>query len=326
MNSWITGGLEKLIQGDETPQKDEAAEGKKSLEAGPFAHYSAISSSTPSALPSPSPSFTNLHPASAVPPAGAATGYRPPPIHSSTLPAPIPPRAASAMEASKGRASPGVYKPNSAGPMSTSFPNRYQPPNNTVSESTAEQQEEPPKPLYTQWWSDGNDDGVTPTATSFNNATDMMGEAADPGSFVSLMDSEPAFMPIVPVSSSGNANRNHAAFEEDEEDLGFGNSKKKRNEDNEDAATTSEGSPSQSSTNSPIAVQAAAKAAAAAPAAQSTSEGKFNLAVRRLVRLTFFSSSRTGPQRLVRWMVWTSRLDPQTRRCEVGRTERLLLR
>ncbi|KIM29016.1 hypothetical protein M408DRAFT_16038 [Serendipita vermifera MAFF 305830] len=111
LNEWITGGLEKLIQGDEAPPKDAQAQGKKSLEIpaaiGPFSHYSAISSATPSAQPSPSPSYANLHSASSsIARTESATGYRPAPAHSSTLPTPAPPRAASAMDYPRGRASP----------------------------------------------------------------------------------------------------------------------------------------------------------------------------------------------------------------------------
>jgi hypothetical protein len=157
--------------------------------------------------------------------------------------------------------------------MSTSFPNRYQPPNNSAPSPTSSQPEEPAKPLYAQWWSDGNDDGVTPTATSFSNGLD--GDTGNSGNFVSLMDSDPTLMPTVPVTSSGNGNHNHAAFDDDEDDLGFGNSKKKRKEDNEDAVTTSEGSSNQSSKNSPVTAQAASKTPT--PATQATSGGKTRL-------------------------------------------------
>lgn len=210
-----------------------------------------------------------------VPRADSASGYRPPAMNSSTLPTPVPPRAASAMDASKGRASPGAYKPNSAGAMLTSFPNRYQPSNNSAPSPTSEQQEEPTRPLYAPWWSDGNDDGVTPTATSFNNAVDPMDDTGDSSNFVSLMDSDPTLMPAVPVTSSGNGNHNHVAFDDDEDDLGFANSKKKRKEEDEDAITTSKGAPNQSSTNSPVTAQAASKTPT--PTTQASSGGKIRL-------------------------------------------------
>lgn len=258
-NDWITGGLEKLIQGDEMPQKDESVDGKKSLEvAGPFSHYSAIASTTPSAQPSPNSSYTNLHTASVVARSGSATGYRPP-AHSITLPVPPPPRAASAIEPSKGRASPSGPKPPSASVTSSSLSNPYQPVP-PAAENNGE--EETSKPLYAQWWSDGNDDGVTPTASSFENALEK-----DSGNFVSLMDNEPTLMPPASTTSSSGGHRDERVFD-DEEDLGFGNSKK-RKEDHEDTVATSE----ESAGSSPVTAKPEPSKPPASVAAQAT-QGK----------------------------------------------------
>lgn len=231
LNSWIAGGIEKLIQGDEIP-KDSASEGKKSLEVppavGPFSHYSAIASTTPSTMPSPSPSFSNLH-SSAAPlgRSGSATGYRPTipgPTNLTALHTPAPPRAASAIDYTRDRASPGP-KVASAGATATSFPN----PSRASQDFTGRDSDEAPKPLYAQWWSDGNDnDGVTPTMTSFNQAND----AGDTGNFISLMDDDPTLVPSVSTTPSGV--RQERLEDEDVEDLGFGNSKKTRNIDQED--------------------------------------------------------------------------------------------
>lgn len=236
-NNWLTGGLEKLIQGDELPQGEEASQGKKSLEitpqVGPFSHYSSISSATPSTHPSPSPSFANLHSASSsIGRSGSAAGMRPPPTHAATLPAPPPPpRAASAVDFSKGRASP-IAKPSSAGAAVTSFPNRYQPPSNPViqtpgTQSTApEASEDAPKPLYATWWGESNDtDGVTPTATTF------MSNDGDGGNFISLMDTDQTLVPSSSASTVGKNTSQRVEMDDDLEDLGFGNSKKPKKED-----------------------------------------------------------------------------------------------
>src|SRR5258706_6348418 len=83
-NTWIAGGLTKLIEGDEpTPQlQDQQVEAKPTNGAtlGPFSHYSAISNA-PSKSSSPSPSFTTVHGMSTIPPPLTAStgGYYPPP-------------------------------------------------------------------------------------------------------------------------------------------------------------------------------------------------------------------------------------------------------
>ncbi|KAG8759076.1 hypothetical protein FRC14_006698 [Serendipita sp. 396] len=271
-NDWFTGGLEKLIQGDETPHNEESSQSKKSLEIasniGPFSHYSSISSATPSAIPSPSPSFTNLHSASAsIGRAESAAGHRPPATHHSTLPLPPPPpRAASAVDFSKTKPPPAP-KPSSAGAAITSFPNRYQPPpNQTPPTSAGLDAGDAPRPLYAQWWSDSNDnDGVTPTATTFRSP----GADGDTGSFVSLMDSEPTLMPSASYGSTASVNR-QTDFDEDEEDLGFGNSKKpKKSESSGDTPEDqSKQSPNQSSSDTKATTtdNKTELAAAAAPA------------------------------------------------------------
>lgn len=227
LNEWITGGLEKLIQGDEAPQKVDQPQGKKSLEVtpaiGPFSHYSAISSTTPSAHPSPSPSYANLHSASSsIARTESASGYRPAPSHSSTLPTPAPPRAASAMDYPRGRASPAP-KVSSAGAMTTSFRSPYQPAATTAEPGSTD---EPPRPLYAQWWGESNDEGMTPTATSFSQES----ANEDQGNFISLMDSDPTLIPTASTTGNNNNNNHRNDFVDDEDDLGFGNSKPKKKE------------------------------------------------------------------------------------------------
>jgi COPII coat assembly protein SEC16 len=274
LNEWITGGLEKLIQGDETLVKDEQPQGKKSLEVapavGPFSHYSAISSTAPSAHPSPSPSYANLHSASSssIGRVGSASGNRAPPTHSSTLPAPAPPRASSAMDHSRGRASPSP-KVLSAGATSTSFRSPYQPTfnSNTTEPDSMEQKEEPPRPLYAQWWGDNNDEGVTPTATSFSRDS----QDEDSGNFISLMDSDPTLMPTSSTASTVGTNH-QSNFDDEEDDLGFGNSKKpKKNED--DSGSPTDKTPKKSNGNADASTPA--QGAQPATPAQGDTAGKY---------------------------------------------------
>lgn len=240
-NDWIQGGIEKLIQGDETGQGEPSTEGKKSLEVptvGPFSHYSAISSASPSTAPSPSPSFSDLRAAASVgspyTPSGTG-GYRPPPTHSSTLPLPPPQRAASALDYGRDKPS-AAPKVLSAGATMTSFAqsaasNQYQgskPPSPT--NNSHNDQDTAARPLYAQWWGESAEtDGATPTASSFTREDDNQ----DGGEFVSLMDSEPTLMPSMPSAPTNGKHSHHASFD-DVDDLGFGNSKKPQKEDTED--------------------------------------------------------------------------------------------
>lgn len=265
LNDWIQGGLEKLIQGDEAAPAEASTEGKKSLEVptvGPFSHYSAISSASPSTAPSPSPSFTDLRAvgspyAPVVPPGASAGGYRPPPTHSATLPPPPPPRASSALDYPRGRASPAP-KVASAGAAMTSFAqssasNHHQsskPPSPT--DNPSNHQDGAARPLYAQWWGDNTEnDGVTPTAASFVRE----GEQEDGGQFVSLMDSEPTLMPSIPNASTNGKHTSTTRVDDDEEDLGFGNSKKPKQSDIEDETLSENEQPQ---TAKPTMVNAAA--------------------------------------------------------------------
>lgn len=268
LNEWITGGLEKLIQGDEAPPKEDQPQGKKSLEVtpaiGPFSHYSAISSNTPSAHPSPSPSYANLHSASSsIARTESASGYRPAPSHSSTLPTPAPPRAASAMDYPRGRASPAP-KVSSAGATTTSFRNAYHPAATTTAEpASTEEKEDAPRPLYAQWWGESNDEGVTPTASSFSQDLNE-----DQGNFISLMDSDPTLVPT--ISSTGNSNSHRNDFDEDEDDLGFGNSKPKKQQEQ---VPVNAQEPQKSNGNASKPVPQAAQSSTPAPA---DAAGKLN--------------------------------------------------
>lgn len=246
-NDWISGGLEKLIQGDQ-PSPNEAAEAKKALEPaamGPFSHYSAISSATPSTAPSPSPSISNLYATAnaQAPRSSSATGQRP--TYPSTLPPPpTPGRSSSAMDYSRRKPSPGPKVVSASATITTfaqaGLTDRYKP--SSTSETI---QEDPGTESHGAWWgSSADNDGVTPTATTFLRVENDYLGAGDDGDgpqFVSLMDNEPLVTPSTPISSS-SFSRGPSYGEEDEEDLGFGNSKKpkKTEEDLSEDKTTSD--------------------------------------------------------------------------------------
>jgi hypothetical protein len=97
-------------------------------------------------------------------------------------------------------------------------------------DNSSNSQDPTPRPLYAQWWGEGGEnDGVTPTASSFVREDGSQ----DAGEFVSLMDSEPTLMPSMPSVSTNGKHSNYAGFD-DEDDLGFGNSKKPKQTDAED--------------------------------------------------------------------------------------------
>ena len=59
IGNWLEGRFSSFIAGDESPRREEAQQ-KEHTFSGPFAHYSTISSTTSSTMPSPQMSTTNL--------------------------------------------------------------------------------------------------------------------------------------------------------------------------------------------------------------------------------------------------------------------------
>ncbi|KAF9518189.1 hypothetical protein BS47DRAFT_324942 [Hydnum rufescens UP504] len=239
LGTWSLNKLSKFIEGDEpsTVPEDETLAGElTSAAAGPFSHYSEISSVTTSQAPSPTTSSFNGF---AVP---NATSNGPPPLRraGSAIPRPATAssvhmdRAASAMDYVRStRASP-VTRTWSADPMTTTFQAGM-----TRSSNNPDALSGPRPSKVAQnghaigsggWWDgsqvDGEEEsiGATPRASTFLPASG----SDDTGQFVSLMDTH-SFVPSPqPTSSYVSSRPPDPIDDEEEEDLGFGNSKPKK--------------------------------------------------------------------------------------------------
>lgn len=246
-NTWIAGGLTKLIEGDEpTPQpQDQQAEAKPANGArlGPFSHYSAISNA-PSKSPSPAPSFTSAHGMPTIPPPRTAStgGYYPPANGFNPLPA-APPldRSSSAMDYTQSINRKPSPKPKvlSASAATSTFlqahENGHTPYNSDqMNWSSAEDAAtEGAGPETGPWWGSSNGAtpaSATPTAASFLRVNAVELPEGEGPQFISLGDSDSLFTPSVTPSIAPSSPRfatEPSSYDEDD-DLGLGNSKPKK--------------------------------------------------------------------------------------------------
>lgn len=246
-NTWIAGGLTKLIEGDEPNRQpqDQQVEAKpaKGATLGPFSHYSAISNA-PSKSPSPAPSFTSVHGMSTIPPPRTAStgGYCPPANGLSLLPA-APPlaRSESAMDYTqtinrKPSPRPKVFSANAATTtFSQAHENGHTPYNSDqMNWSSAEDvAKEGAAPATGLWWGSSNgatDANATPTAASFLRVNAVEIPEGEGPQFISLGDSDSLFTPSVTPSIAPSSPRfatEPSSYDEDD-DLGLGNSKPKK--------------------------------------------------------------------------------------------------
>ncbi|KZO95287.1 hypothetical protein CALVIDRAFT_483144 [Calocera viscosa TUFC12733] len=223
--SWVGTNLTKFIAGEgETTAQNESQENKQDSTGapiGPFSHYSAISSAVPSNDPSPHGSSTNLVGQSITPPArraGSAMSMR----HTAAPPfaAPID-RAASAMDRPRVRneSPPRMFSADAT--MSTfqqagqSGISTFVPQVPLESEATASD----------GWWNASSVDEQTPTRDTYHPDG---AQPVDSGEFISLMDS---VTPTPMVSQPASQPRSPVGFDNDDDDLGFGNSKARSNDD-----------------------------------------------------------------------------------------------
>ncbi|KAG6850992.1 hypothetical protein H0H93_004479 [Arthromyces matolae] len=257
IGGWLEGRFTKLVTGDvdlETTPEETIKKPDDGGFVGPFSHYSAISSTTPSARSSPQPSVQNLN---VLPPArsGSAMAYSPPQTN------PLIDRASSATDYT--RPKPPLSEPRvvSANASTTSFPhapsfgqvlnaqeanNRYSPSDDLVT----------PRPSFasaednsgqeaSSWWSGtAYAEGpatAAPTVSTFMHVDEgalSVSESAD--GFISLVDQ--SSYSIATGSSSRNSTQNSPRQYDDEiEDLGFGNSS---NRPQRDAREGARGEPS----------------------------------------------------------------------------------
>lgn len=236
LGTWLGGRLTDFIAGEDqesTPSSEVTAEQAPQPSMGPFSHYSTISSATSSASPSPPPGATNPNrTASALSFRGPAA----PNIHVE--------RASSAMDYLRPNANrvspvPRIASANAAtttfsqaansryghAPQHAAYPSFTQAAKQGAGDDATEGQE-----VSMPWWgsSYGEDTGATPTAASFVRAEEPA--ETDTGGFISLMDTP---SPAPSVAPSHNASRSASTLDDDEDDLGFGNSRKKTRDDDE---------------------------------------------------------------------------------------------
>ncbi|KAH8106975.1 Sec23-binding domain of Sec16-domain-containing protein [Cristinia sonorae] len=243
LGNWLEGRLTSFIAGEgDTPTSDTPHKLDHSF-SGPFAHYSQITSATPSNIPTPQRSMTDLTEVSnhaPTPPyrSGSAMALRPPasvPIN----------RASSAMDYVRRKASPvprvssasaatasfaDAYSPDTNGysHFSESTPKPYQGPSNRRLETSTETDERSSVAPHTgSWWNDTTESTVpTPTVANFVKAEGVALESTD--GFVSLMDDNAFSVTPTPSSMKGSySNQSHVDEVDEEDDLGFGNSSRR---------------------------------------------------------------------------------------------------
>ena len=227
--NWLGGRLTEFVaggddsptaNGDITPHENKAF-------AGPFSHYSTISSGTTSKAPSPQPTVLNhnvlvdaqdkfprrtgsaqavrLNSHVQIDRASSAMEYRP--IHRKSSPAP---RIASASAATTHFSHTSLR--NNGYPQPSTSNSAYQQPGS-----------ESPYADFSAgtWWGSSSAEEsttTTPIASMFPN-----GRQSPPSGFVSLMDESP--MPVVPASGSVSHSPNLMTHDDgDDDDLGLGNS------------------------------------------------------------------------------------------------------
>jgi COPII coat assembly protein SEC16 len=239
LGNWLGGRLTEFVAGgDDSPTTNgDTTPHESRTFAGPFSHYSTITSSTTSKVPSPQPTTLNqyalpdahlprrtgsaqavrLNPQVQIDRASSAMEYRP--IHRNSSPAP---RIASASATTTHFAQ---TSPNYSGyPLTKSTNGPYQPLENEASDG----------PQGGAWWDSSNteDSSSTPVVTMFPN-----GRSSPPSGFMSLMDVAP--IPAIPTSNIPTRSPSLATHEdEDDDDLGLGNSSNKHTASSNDSGTT----------------------------------------------------------------------------------------
>ncbi|KAJ3551916.1 hypothetical protein NM688_g4435 [Phlebia brevispora] len=257
IGNWLEGRFTSFIAGDDESPKHEMTHAKEPSFSGPFAHYSTISSTTTSTAPSPQLSTTNLngmHSASLPTRTGSAMA-----LGSATGSSMQIARASSAIDYLRRKPSPVPRVPSASAASATlsnvppawggqaHIGNGYAP----IPEATpkaersgkldvsVEEEENVPDtsagPQLGSWWGSSDSGAPTPTASSFDHSDASASQSTD--GFISLMDA-PTFGAPQSFSRTPSSQR----YEEDEEDdeLGLGNSTLKKNMEKPEAEDTQE--------------------------------------------------------------------------------------
>ncbi|PPR08071.1 hypothetical protein CVT24_010532 [Panaeolus cyanescens] len=274
ISGWIEGRFTKLVTGDaDSPSSEvDVAKPTEQTFAGPFAHYSTISSTVPSARSSPQPRPPQQPPQRTSSAMATPSYYAPP--------APVE-RSSSALGYMGQKSSPTLHAPFSHtaanghgnghgnGYASHGYGNGVPAPiDTTAAKSDPNEPADTETPVQTGgWWESAgfHDTSKTPTAATFVKLDEApVAESAD--GFISLMDEHPMSFGASPspVASNYSYKGRQDSVEEDEEDLGFGNSKPKPKVETETEASgngaNSSGKPSPAP-SSPVEKPAAAQPA-----------------------------------------------------------------
>lgn len=242
LGNWLGGRLTEFVAGgeDSPTTNGETTPHEHKTFAGPFSHYSTITPSTTSKVPSPQPTAVNhyalpdaqsklprrtgsaqavrLNPQVQIDRASSAMEYRPFNRTSSPTPRIVSASAATTHFAQTSSNYSGYPQVNSTNGL-------YQPLENEFPDSDSR---------GGAWWDSSNaeDSSTTPVVTMFSN--DQSSSSSD---FVSLMDVPP--IPTIPASSVPKRSPTLTTHDEDEdEDLGLGNSSNKRKASVNDSGTS----------------------------------------------------------------------------------------
>jgi COPII coat assembly protein SEC16 len=227
IGGWLEGRFTKLVTGDtDTPVLgDEDGKTEDRSFAGPFSHYSTISSNTPSARSSPQPSLVNGLPPARSGSAMASSVYHPQIDRSSSAMDYVKPKTSPAPRVSSANPATSTFSHSTSFGQSFSnfgIPNGYNASDDTITPRPAEHDDENTK-QDANWWSssayDGNSTTQTPTASTFLRVDGNTLPSAN--GFISLMDNGPYSPASLVNTAPGVPPELH-----DDEDLGFGNSKR----------------------------------------------------------------------------------------------------
>ena len=229
IGGWLEGRFTKLVTGESdssTPTADNTKTSEQTF-VGPFAHYSTISSTTPSARSSPqlpTSSLAFLPPQRTSSAMATATPYSHQIERSSSAMGYM--QQKPAMQTTLKNPSSVASSQSSAGGFGSNGYSHTEDLNAPNSDAVVPDEFETPIQGGSSWWGSSNDSSqlaVTPTATTFMQVEESSIPANGNG-FISLMDNQPFsigpnHVPPPPSSLSQEI--------DDEDDLGLGNSKPK---------------------------------------------------------------------------------------------------
>ena len=269
IGNWLEGRFTKFIAGEDSsprPEESKGMEHRQQSFSGPFANYSSISSATTSAYPSPHQSvmdLTEVLPAPAPPfRTGSAMAVNRPPSRSHLQIN----RASSAMDHvrpfQQQRRGPPIARVASANAVAFAdaasngqarspygYRNGYAPAaafdqskdsnshGNVFSTGGSKPQRSG------SWWGASESDVSTPTASSFDHMDEHPPSSTSTSGFISLMD-DPMLSMTPTVTRSPGSPMPHTTrndFEDEDDDLGLGNSSRKKVEASENGDANVEG-------------------------------------------------------------------------------------